>query len=167
MMFFDQESSFFYLSSDEQDSPGEYWLVAPKMKLSPIRRKTEKCSSKPSEYYGVGREECIGVFFCFWLSSRVYTYNELRLEISSRSPKYIFLPHSGWSYYCKLQNVSFEIKDFVETHLCKLRGILRSRVLRVLCDLIKNVINTTLLYYSTNTCTRTRHSTKAPHQVIL
>ena len=31
------------------------------------------------------------------------------------------------------------MEDFIETHYCKLRGILRSLVLRVLCDLIKNV----------------------------
>ena len=37
-------------------------------------------------------------------------------------------------------NVSYEIEDFVETHLCKLRGILRSRVLRVSCDLIKLLV---------------------------
>ena len=36
-------------------------------------------------------------------------------------------------------NVTCEMEDFVETHLCKLCGILRSRVLRVLCDLIKDV----------------------------
>ena len=39
----------------------------------------------------------------------------------------------------KWKNVSCVVEDFVETHLCKLRGILRSRVLRVSCNLIKNV----------------------------
>ena len=39
----------------------------------------------------------------------------------------------------KWKNVSCEIDDFVETDPCKLRGILRSRVLRVLCNLIKKV----------------------------
>ena len=39
-----------------------------------------------------------------------------------------------WVYIIILENVSCEIEDFVETRLCKLRGILRSRVLGVLCD---------------------------------
>ena len=43
------------------------------------------------------------------------------------------------SNYYKIKNVSCEIEDFIETHLCKLRGIFRSRVLRVLCNLIENV----------------------------
>ena len=46
-------------------------------------------------------------------------------------------PHEG--YIMKWKNFSCEIDDFVETRLCMLRGILRSRVLRVLCDLIKTV----------------------------
>ena len=41
-------------------------------------------------------------------------------------------------YYKTKQNVSCEIDDFVET-LCQLCRILRSRVLGVLCDLIKDV----------------------------
>ena len=42
-------------------------------------------------------------------------------------------------YYKIKLNVSCEIEGFIETHLCKLRGTLQSRVLGVLCDLIKNV----------------------------
>ena len=37
------------------------------------------------------------------------------------------------------KNVSCDIKVFVDTPLCELRGILRSRVLWVICDLVKNV----------------------------
>ena len=48
------------------------------------------------------------------------------------------LPHQKCNI-TKWRNVSCEIEDFVETHLCKLRGMLRSRVLRVLCNFIKNV----------------------------
>ena len=37
------------------------------------------------------------------------------------------------------ENTSCEIEDSVETHRCKLGWIVRSRVLRVLCDLNKDV----------------------------
>ena len=40
----------------------------------------------------------------------------------------------------RMRNVSYDIEEFVETCLCKLCGIRRSRVLRVLCDLIKDVL---------------------------
>ena len=48
-------------------------------------------------------------------------------------------PSPSASYIIKWKKVSCAIEDFVETHHCKLRGILRSRVPRVLRDLIKNV----------------------------
>ena len=42
-------------------------------------------------------------------------------------------------YIINKQRFSGEIEDFVETHLCKLRVMLRSRVLRVLRDRVKDV----------------------------
>ena len=44
-----------------------------------------------------------------------------------------------YSLCYQLKIVSCVIEDIVETHLCKLRGILRSRVLRVSCAFIKYV----------------------------
>ena len=44
-----------------------------------------------------------------------------------------------FEHHYKIKNVSCEVEDFVKIHLCKLCGILRSRVLRVLCDLIKDI----------------------------
>ena len=49
----------------------------------------------------------------------------------------------GWLVYHIIllkSKVSYEIEAYVETHICELRRILRSRVLRVLCDVMKDVI---------------------------
>ena len=59
-------------------------------------------------------------------------------------------------YIIKWKNVRCEIEDFVETYLCKLRGILRSRVLRVLCNL-KNV-SLHIIYMWHSSCFCMRHS---------
>ena len=69
--------------------------------------------------------ECINMRLWICL---LYTSPSPRDQRGSR------MPSSAWK-----KKIRCEIEDFVETHLSKLRGMLRSRVLRVLCDLIKNV----------------------------
>ena len=72
------------------------------------------------------------------------------------------LHHLFPAYIIKLKkNDSCEIKDFVETHLRKLRGILQLRVLRVLCDLIKDAQS--FLYI----CRRTRVHTLLTEYALL
>ena len=46
--------------------------------------------------------------------------------------------HTGITIKIQIHS-SCEIEYFVETHLCKLCVILRSRVLRVLCVLVKDI----------------------------
>ena len=60
---------------------------------------------------------------------------------NSRTGGFPVYYYSTWTLLLRLKqkNVSCEIEDFVSTHLWKLCGILRSRVLRVSCDLIKDV----------------------------
>ena len=49
-----------------------------------------------------------------------------------------YVPGINPVYYLK-KNDSCEIEYFIATNLCQLREILRSRVRRILCDLLKNV----------------------------
>ena len=60
-----------------------------------------------------------------WLSPTRYCCRERQkslLVLEYTSSRVCFL----YSNYHKIKNVSCEIEDFIETHLCKLRGILRS-----------------------------------------
>ena len=71
------------------------------------------------------------------------TFSRRRLTHTVYEPKEVSR-YIGWlrfiglalGYITKNENTSScEIEDFVETHLCKLCVILRSRVLRVVCPL--------------------------------
>ena len=93
-------------------------------------------------------------FLCpAWSASNIHRSTWL----STFSPRLLLLASSAiplltllcWLHQCcllyiipgmiKWKNISCEIEDFVDLHLCKLGGILRSLILRVLCDLIQNV----------------------------
>ena len=60
-----------------------------------------------------------------WLSPAGYCHRERQnslLVLEYTSSRVWFL----YSNYCKIKNFTCEIEDLIETHLCKLRGILRS-----------------------------------------
>ena len=93
-----------------------------------LQRKSFKETNQWWTAPGVNDTSPATCFFCTYIDMYVLYATIGKIAISIRH-----------SHTIKWKNVSWEIDDFVETHLCKLRGVLRSRVLGVLCDLIKNV----------------------------
>ena len=73
--------------------------------------------------------------FLGYVITKVFSKTHLDIITTTTEDHHTILKYN----IMKENNVSCEIEDLIETHLCKLRGILRSRVLGVLCDLIKNV----------------------------
>ena len=78
-----------------------------------------------------------------WRLPRVVDQNHVRETTYPSETIFVSISVNGKyfevQYFKTKKSVSGEIEGFVETHRCKLREILRSRALRVLCDLNEDV----------------------------